>query len=242
MTTETAPVWSQIREALAGEIAGGRYPPGGKLPSEADLAARFAVNRHTVRRALADLSAAGLVAARRGAGVFVTATPALRYPLGRRTRFMENLARGGREGSRRFLRLETLPANKAEAAALDIAPGEPVHLAVLLGGADGVPISYAESVFPARRFPDLPALLRETGSVTGALRRAGLEDYRRARTLVTAEPASGEVARHLRVAPQAPLLRTVARNVDPADVVVEHGMTWFVAERVELLIDAADFA
>ncbi|MEM7189778.1 MAG: GntR family transcriptional regulator, partial [Pseudomonadota bacterium] len=63
------PIWQQIRGTLTSEISEGRYPAGARLPSEAALAARFGVNRHTVRRALSDMSDAGLVHARRGAGV-----------------------------------------------------------------------------------------------------------------------------------------------------------------------------
>ena len=50
-------VWGVIAEALRSEIAGGARPPGDRLPTEGQLAARFGVNRHTVRRALAALVA-----------------------------------------------------------------------------------------------------------------------------------------------------------------------------------------
>jgi GntR family transcriptional regulator, phosphonate transport system regulatory protein len=36
--------------------------------------------------------------------------------------------------------------------------------------------------------------------------------------------------------PGAPVLRTVAVNVDPAGVPVEHGLTWFAGERVTLTV------
>ncbi|MFN3294181.1 MAG: GntR family transcriptional regulator, partial [Gemmobacter sp.] len=76
-----AALWTAIAETLRGEIAQGLYPPGARLPTEAALSARFGVNRHTVRHALAALAQDGTVHARRGAGVFVTARPT-DYPLG----------------------------------------------------------------------------------------------------------------------------------------------------------------
>jgi len=103
MTHPPAALWQDIAATLRSEIGGGHYAPGDRLPSEAQLAARFGVNRHTVRHALADLAQAGLVQARRGAGVFVTARPA-DYALGRRVRFTQNLAAQGRLGSHRFTR------------------------------------------------------------------------------------------------------------------------------------------
>ena len=51
------PVWKSIAATLEAEIGQGHYRTGDKLPTEAALSARFGVNRHTVRRALADDSA-----------------------------------------------------------------------------------------------------------------------------------------------------------------------------------------
>jgi len=87
------------------------------------MSARFGVNRHTVRRALADLGAQGVVHARRGAGVFVAARPT-EYPLGRRVRFHQNLAASGRTPSRRTLMLDTRRPDRAEAEALLLLPGD----------------------------------------------------------------------------------------------------------------------
>lgn len=102
------PIWSSIAAALKGEIAAGTYAQGTKLPTEAQLALRFGVNRHTVRRALGALAEVGLVQPRRGAGVFVTSVPT-DYPLGRRVRFHQNVLANGRTPSRRMLRTETRP-------------------------------------------------------------------------------------------------------------------------------------
>ena len=75
MTSPRIPIWQSIAQSLQSEIAQGHYAAGDKLPTEAELALRFGVNRHTVRHALADLAQGGLVHARRGAGVFVTIRP-----------------------------------------------------------------------------------------------------------------------------------------------------------------------
>ena len=65
-------LWRQIVTALEADIAAGVTPPGARLPTEAQLAARFDVNRHTVRRALDDLSRRGRVRVEQGRGSFVT--------------------------------------------------------------------------------------------------------------------------------------------------------------------------
>ena len=234
------PLWQQIRDRLSGEITEGRYPVGQRLPSEADLARRFAVNRHTVRRAIAEMQDAGLVHARRGSGVYVTGRQ-ISYRLGRRTRFTQNLAEAGLTGSREILRLETLPCSAEEAAALGLRKGEPVHLLETVASANDVPVTHGRSVFPAARLAGFVEALGASRSVTQALAAAGVADYRRRSTRLTAERAGGAIARHLRVPDGAPLLVAAAINEDESGQIIEWGRTHFAADRVELLVDERSF-
>jgi len=235
------PLWKSIAATLAGEIADGQYPPGGKLPTEAALAARFGVNRHTVRHALADLAAQGLTHSRRGAGVFVAAQPT-DYPIGRRVRFHQNLSAAGQMPEKRVLRIETRPAGVEEARALALPPGAPLHVYEGLSLADGLPLALFTSAFPADRFPGLPDALRETASVTRALAMQGLEDYTRAETRLTAKSASATHALHLRIREGAPMLRAVSINVDANGRPVEYGRTWFAGDRLTLVVTPEDLA
>ncbi len=228
-------VWTAIRDTLAADIAAGRYPAGGKLPTEAELAARFGVNRHTIRRALADLAQAGHLHARRGAGVFVTHT-ATDYAIGKRVRFHQNLAAQGRIPGKRFLLLETRAADPREAAALALPDGARVHAAEGLSLADNMPIAHFVSVFPADMLPDLPDHLRQTASVTAALKASGVADYTRAWTRLAAKPASATQALHLRLEPGAPVLRSEGLNIGPHGAHVEYGRTWFAGDRVTLTL------
>jgi GntR family phosphonate transport system transcriptional regulator len=193
-------LWKSIADTLSAEMAGGHYAPGDRLPTEAQLSARFGVNRHTVRHALATLAEAGLTHSRRGAGVYVTAAPT-DYPLGRRVRFHQNLAASGRTASRETLRLETRKADAREAEALALHNGAEVHVFEGLSLADGVPLAMF-----------------------------------RASTRLTAKAAHGTLALQLRLAEGAPILRSVAVNVDAAGVPVEYGHTWFAGDRVTLTV------
>ena len=56
--------------------------------------------------------------------------------------------------------------------------------------ADGPPLSVATSWVEAERFPDLARNFAESGSITEALRRGGIADYRRRETRLTAERLS----------------------------------------------------
>ena len=229
-------LWTALHDALAADIGAGRYAPGDRLPTEAQLAQRFGVNRHTVRRALAALADAGLVHARRGAGVYVTGR-VTDYRLGTRTRFRDNLLSAGQRPKQHLLRLETLPAEAREAEALAIAPGAPVHLWEGVSLADGVPISLFRSAFDATRLPQLPVALRRHMSVTAALAECGVTDYTRRSTRLSAETADPVRAGHLQLSPGAPLLRAVSVNVDATGRPVEYGRTWFAGERVQLTVE-----
>lgn len=229
-------IWREIAATLQGEIARGHVPPGGRLPTEAELAARFGVNRHTVRHALAALAADGLVHSRRGAGVFVTGRAA-DYPLGRRVRFHQAVTAAGMTPSRCLTRSDTRPADATEADQLALPEGAPVHVFEGVSLADGHPIAMFRSVFPAARLPDLPQAMAQTNSVTAALVACGVEDYTRASTRLTAKAAKPMLALALQIKEGAPVLRSVAINVDAAGVPVEYGTTWFAGDRVTLTVD-----
>jgi len=226
-------IWGSIAATLREEIAGGQYRAGDRLPTEAQLSARFGVNRHTVRQALAALADEGLLHTRRGAGVFVTGRQ-IEYPIGRRVRFHQNLLAAGQTPERRILHLETRAASAEEAEALRLAPGAEVHLREGLSYADDVPIAIFRSVFPAAALPGLFDALRMMPSVTEALARAGVGDVIRASTRLTAVRATPTQALHLRLRDGAPLLRSVAINTAPDGRPVEHGHAWFAGERVTL--------
>jgi GntR family transcriptional regulator, phosphonate transport system regulatory protein len=229
--TRRDPVWRTIAAKLREEIAAGLYPEGAKLPTEAQLSARFGVNRHTVRHALAALGEEGLTVSRRGAGVFVTSAPPADYPIGRRVRFHQNITAIGRTPSRETLRIETRPATQPEREALGV---DRVHVYEGVSLGDALPLCAFRSVFPADRFPDLPETLTRLASITAALAEQGVRDYVRASTRVTAKVARGPRAGLLKVAEGAPILRTEAINVDPEGRPVEFGISWFAGDRVAL--------
>lgn len=72
----------RLYTAVLERIIAGTYPPGQRLPTEAELAAEFGVSRPTVREALARLRDDDLVDSRKGSGSWVKRQPhraVLRY-------------------------------------------------------------------------------------------------------------------------------------------------------------------
>lgn len=236
--TPRTPIWKAIAASVRDDIVEGVYRQGDKLPTEAVLATRFGVNRHTVRQALGALAKEGFVHARRGAGVFVATTPT-DYPIGRRVRFHQNLTEAGRTPAKTVLLLETRTAHASEAKALRLAPGAVVHVYEGLSLVENAPIALFRSVFPAARFPDILTHLRENPSVTTALAQSGVQDYTRASTRVNAKLATATQALHLQIAEHAPILRTISVNAAPDGSPIEVGRTWFAGDKVTLTLSAS---
>lgn len=232
------PIWQAIADALRSDLAEGKYAPGDKLPTEAGLAERFGVNRHTVRHGISALVEEGLIRTRRGSGAFVAATPT-DYHIGQRVRFHENLIAAGRQPDKRILQVEVRSATAGEAKALQIASSDPVCAYHGLSLADGQPIAVFESLFPVVRLADITSALSKTSSVTEALHLVGISDYTRASTRLTAVRATVTHALHLQVSEGDPLLRSSSVNVDEFGVPVEFGRTWFAGDRVTLTLKAS---
>src|SRR6516165_7426977 len=198
-------LWRRIADELAQDIAGGGYAGGEKLPGEVDMARRFGVNRHTVRRALAELSERGLVRAERGSGTYVD-TARLAYPISARTRFSEIVGRAGHAPEGRLIAHRCEPASHEIAGRLGLANGAPVICLEILRSVDRVPMSTATSYVSQALMPDAPKVFARLRSMTKTLAHFGIDDYRRRSTTIKAALADSVQAQRLGLSPGRPLL------------------------------------
>lgn len=228
-------LWRRIADELAQDIARGGLAGGDRLPGEVDLARRFGVNRHTVRRALAELSVRGLVRAERGSGTYVDAAR-LAYPITARTRFSEIVGRAGHAPGGTLIAHRREAAAAAVAARLGLAAGDPVIALELVRSADGRPVSLATTHLSAALMPDAAEVFAATRSMTATLAHFGFHDYRRHRTSVTAALADAVEARHLDVAPGRPLLIVEGLDVASDGRPLVATTARFPADRVEIVI------
>lgn len=130
MTKKSTPLYQQIHQHVLAGIAAGRYPPGGRLPSESVLAREFATTRSTVVRALQQLDFEGVISREKGRGTFVK-PPSLATTLDmtRIRSFEDEIAEKGATIEYRLLAFNRLKAPVKVAAALEIAEqGEIYHL------------------------------------------------------------------------------------------------------------------
>lgn len=232
-------VWRQIADTLAGEIRDRCYTDAGRLPSESELAARFRVNRHTLRQAVSSLQGDGLVRIEPGRGMFVQ-HELLDYPLSRRTRFSENLKRQGLLPESQLLTARSQPASARVAQALQLPAGATVLLTEHLGVVNGQPLSHAAAYYPAQRFEGLLELLGAGTGTSEILSRFGVQDYLRAHSRITAQMPDETTARLLRQPTARPLLRVDSVDVDVEQRPIKYGETVFCGDAVQLCVALQD--
>jgi GntR family transcriptional regulator of arabinose operon len=95
---ESIPRYRQVAEQLRHSVAAGQYAPGDRLPSEAELARAFGVSRGTLRQALGELAADGLLQTVPGHGTIVRTGRVGAEPRTGRTRSGEACPDDGRSG------------------------------------------------------------------------------------------------------------------------------------------------
>jgi GntR family transcriptional regulator, phosphonate transport system regulatory protein len=229
-------LWRHIADDLERAIAAGEIAAGEKLPGETEIAARFAVNRHTVRRAIAELAGRGLVRAARGSGTFVEGSR-LAYPISARTRFSEIVGTAGREAGGRLVASRLEPADNAIARRLKLAKGTPVVRLDAVRSASGVPLCLGTTWLPAARAPDAAKVYEATRSITRTLAAFGIRDYRRHSTRVTAAVADAIEAARLDLAPGRPLIVVESVDVTPDGQPIITSSARFAADRVELMVE-----
>jgi GntR family phosphonate transport system transcriptional regulator len=230
-------LWRRIADDLEQAIALGTHAAGDRLPGEVEIAARFGVNRHTVRRALAELTERGLVRAERGSGTYVEGRR-LAYPIGARTRFSEIVGSAGRGPDGRLIAHGSEPATEDIAKRLRIKVGEIVVRLEILRSADRVPISCGTNWLPAAHAAGAARIFRATRSITATLAHFGIKDYRRQSTHVTAAAADALDAERLQLAPGRAVLIVDSINVTMIGTPILVSRARFAADRVELVVES----
>ena len=114
----------QIRDGILDLIANEQLQVGDRLPTEADLAARFDVARTTVRESLKLLEQDAIIGVRRGLGRFVIAPPTVHWPITELESVTRMMADLGYTVTNRVLKVDVRPATKAEAEALQLDEGQ----------------------------------------------------------------------------------------------------------------------
>lgn len=202
--------YHQIYLLLREQLHEGRFAQG--LPGELALMKQFSVARVTVRRALEQLAAEGMISREPGRGTRALdinpSTAAAGAEKGQRARLtglLENLVSMGLRTTVNVLEVETVTASANVAQALQLKAGDPVQKAIRVRSTKEGPLSHITTYVPGdigRKFgrrelsrKPILVLLEESGVKVG-----------RAQQTISAKLADLLVARHLDVAVGSALL------------------------------------
>lgn len=234
MSSQTGSKHAQLRDALA-QMIREDLVVGDRLPGERRLVEQFGVSRITVRHAIAQLVADGLLVREHGRGTFVThAMARSRLHL---ASFHEDMRAAG---LRPTTSVDTVVRESApDAAAQHLGRSHALRIRRLRLG-DAVPVSVDDSWVPAEL---LPLEADWESSLYGMLARAGAP-VTRAEQTVQAQAAKPEDAVLLGIEPGTPVLvfhrrsfttGTVA-GADPGlpERAVEYSISVYRADRYQL--------
>jgi GntR family transcriptional regulator len=216
------PKHAQLREILR-RLAEQELPPGSPIPSERDLAQRYGVSRITVRAAVGQLVAEGLLTRAQGRGTF-TASRRMDVQLYLES-FTDDMRRRGLSPTTEVVTgVEQVPP-AAAASALALAPGETAYRLVRLRRADGTPLAVERGWYQPRA---LPGLLDHdlSGSLYTLVAREYGVQLDHGRQTVWAEAADPDTAKLLGVRAGSPLL-VFRRIASAAGRPVEDMTSWY---------------
>jgi GntR family transcriptional regulator len=195
------PLYKHVKQQIATSLREGEWKPGEMLPSEPNLAARYEVGISTIRAALAELAAAGVVVRRQGKGTFVGVHGEQRSVY----RFFHVVPDNGAKDLpiSEVLDFHKAVADDSDADQLQLPRGKAGRAVFKIRNilrVHGTPVVISDVVIPATAFPRLTTrLLREGGRTLYAVyqRQFGItiiravEEIRSARADATARKAFG---------------------------------------------------
>lgn len=141
------PLYAAIEAEIASSIADGVLPVGEQIPTEDQLIQQFSVSRTTIRKAVENLSARGLVEIRRGTGTFV-AQPKIIQEMTELTGFVEDMDSLGFVATARVIDHAIVAADEDVAKNLALHVGASVMRIRRVRLANGVALSLDETYLP----------------------------------------------------------------------------------------------
>lgn len=152
-TASFSPLYEQIKAMILASLQASEWLPGDAIPSEMELAARYAVSQGTVRKAIDELAAQNLLVRRQGKGTFVATHQEEDFQY----RFLRLETDSGQKLHLRnqFLSCTHIQADVHKAQLLKLKAGDPVIRIERIQSSNGRPIVFEEIWLPEARFKGL---------------------------------------------------------------------------------------
>lgn len=226
----------QIFLVLRDEISRGLFA-GGALPNEEQLCERFGVSRITVRRALSDLAALGLVERRHGRGTFVRGDAATPWRPSPSLSVIDSLRKTATETVVRVLEVvQTVPPADVSRL-LELEPTEKaVHALRVRSNRNGLPAMLTDAWVPVAIGRRATEAALKTRALYEILMDQGVQ-FGRVVQEISATVADPQRAAMLQTEVGEPLLKLVRLMHDLEDRPVLHLTAHMVADRATILME-----
>ena len=232
---DAAPLYSVVQQRLRRMIAEGALKPGQVLPSETALCREHGVSRITVRRALDDLAARGIVKRRQGIGTFVSDRPSKSVHL---TASLDTVFAPVHDLVQELLDSTVVRAPQLVASALRIPQNARVRRLDMLFCVSAGPYSFSHTYVTTSvwRAIDPAQLMRERPAIHIADAGFG-KALTRAEQTIDPDIAGREIANRLGLKPRAPLLRVSRTYFVADDTPVAVSVAWYHPKRFRYTVD-----
>ncbi len=142
----SSPLYHQLMQRIADDIEKGNYPVGSRIPPEHELEEAYQVSRVTVRRALAELTAEGLLERKQGKGTFVS-TPRISQDMKSIHSFHDSCRKNGVRAGTQVIHVIEIDADGADIRDLNLQDGDRVVETLRIRSADGEPVALEKNHF-----------------------------------------------------------------------------------------------
>lgn len=169
------PLYTQLVGIIKRDISSGALHIGDLLPSESELCRQLDVSRSTVRQAIGELEAEGLVVRKRGKGTFVSDPASSRR--GVQYSFTTEVSSLGMSPSSSLVDFAVVTPSPAVYEKMSLREGTKVYCFTRVRKVDGQPLILETSYYPQYIYPNLTRDMVETHSFYSLLYHAGIAPF-----------------------------------------------------------------
>ncbi|PVZ89015.1 MFS transporter [Serratia sp. S1B] len=225
----------QICQTLRRYISSSQLVAGQQLPSERSLSEHFTTTRITIKEALSNLEADGLIYRAERRGWFV-APPRLTYSPAIHTHFHQWIEQQQRIAQTRLLAHGSTLASSELCHWMEIVPFTPLYEIHRQRLIDGRPVLHVSHHLLASRFPDIANAPLE-GSLTELYQQRYGIGQGGATLEITPSAARGAIAQTLNLAEGSAVLRLVRVNYDPQGALVDCDIEHWRPDAIRICLD-----
>ncbi len=214
------PLYAQVVEAIKHKISSNQWTLGMMISSENELAKEFNVSVGTVKKALGVLVQDGVLYRRQGRGTFV-ASPDFSKSFSRFFRYGMTDKEDDEIPESTFLSLDIIPADSLISQHLQLKPGTDIIMMKRIRSLRKVPFSLEEIFLPYERFTGLEKMDLNKALLYPIYNQDFSTPIFWADEYLQPAVANAEIAQHLNIAPNAPVMCVERTAYTYEDIPVE---------------------